>query len=236
MAIDKPSRPSEKDQSVRAPSPYAAAATTAGPGRTDRRTAARYIRIAARGGPASRMAFCASSGSPNVATESTPRAPTAGEGPSGPPSGVDRTAEASSANRSPAWAGNAGSAPPASTSSPSSSRTAAAPTTIASSDATMTGCVPTNEAVRSRRRRWIGSPSSASSIARCSSRIRSAVANQRGDRRPADSMKRRNARSPTRRAFWTRRRRTSVPGRCARFHHQAAATSRASSNRRPSER
>ena len=155
------------------------------------RTVARYIRIAARGGPAIKIAFWARCGSPSAATESAPKAPTAGLGASGPPRGVDRTAEANSANRSPARSGNAGSAPPASDPAAMSSRTATAPTSTARNEATITGWDPTSEAVLSRSRRWIGSPSSDSSIARCSSRIRSAVANQRGERTPADSMNRR---------------------------------------------
>ena len=89
---------------------------------------------------------------------------------------------------------------------PKRPRAARAPTTIPRKHATITGCVETSETVRWRSLAAAGSSASPASSSRCSSKIRSAVVNQRGSRSP-----RRLCESPKhailiRRRFWTRRR------------------------------
>ena len=162
--------------------------------------------------------------------------PSAGLAARDPPSGVVRYADTSSAKKPDGEVGNVGIAPPYSRPDPKRPRAARAPTTIPRKQATITGCVETSETVRWRSLAAAGSSASPASSSRCSSKIRSAVVNQRGSRSPADSVNRRSTRSLIRRRFCTRRRARSVPGRCATFQPIAATTSNASSNRRDNSR
>ena len=152
-------------------------------------------------------------------------APRAGLAATDPPSPVVRNPDDNSAKNPLHESGNDANAPPCNDSGPSRLRNATPATTTTKNDATSTGCAPTSEAVRSRRRRPAVASSSCSSISRCSSKICPAAANHRGDRRPADSMTGgaggrerdgRIARARASRAF---------RGRWTMFHPQAARTS-----------
>ena len=221
------SRPSEKDQSIVAESTYAAAATTAEAGEPVWRAIARYIAIPARAGIAPSRTFWASAVLPNATHDPAPRPARAGLPGWTPPRTVVRTPEPNSRKKSPRSAGNAASAPPESTSGPTNCRTASAPSPTARIDPSSTGWPAATEAAR----RGSGRPSSSSSnSSRPSSRNSSARSNHLG-RRNVDAMNGRILRSATERTDWARIRRRSVPGRCRRFHPQAARRSKASSNR-----